>query len=180
MRGTVPEGNYVGVRWTVGVPFALNHTDAAATPAPLNSAAMAWSWQVGRKFTKIEFSDPGGADRHAGRRRRSTCISAAPAAKATRPPGRPSSAAAPNRPAVRLKKFDPAKQQVAVDVQGDAGRHRRHGQPVAARRAACPSRPTPSARGVFRAFGIDWKADGTGTGKSPTGTTQTVFKAIER
>ena len=43
------------------MPFALNHTDAPAVPAPLNSAAMAWSWQAGRKFTKIEFADPGGA-----------------------------------------------------------------------------------------------------------------------
>src|SRR5687767_3154402 len=60
VRGTVPRGKYVGLRWTVGVPFALNHSDAPASPAPLNSAAMAWSWQSGRKFTKIEFADPGG------------------------------------------------------------------------------------------------------------------------
>jgi uncharacterized repeat protein (TIGR04052 family) len=54
VKGTVPRGEYVGAAWTVGVPFALDHTDAAATPAPLNSAAMGWSWQVGRKFAKIE------------------------------------------------------------------------------------------------------------------------------
>ena len=98
VKGTVAHGEYVGASWTVGVPFALNHTDAAATPAPLNSVAMGWSWQIGHKFTKIEVSDPGGVHRHAGARRRSTCTSAAPAAKATRPPVRPSSAARPTAP----------------------------------------------------------------------------------
>ena len=61
VRGTAPHRRYVGVRFTVGVPSALNHTDAPGAPAPLNFAAMAWSWQFGRKFMKIEVTDPAGA-----------------------------------------------------------------------------------------------------------------------
>lgn len=65
--GTVAPGTYVGVEFYVGVPIladdgvtSLNHSDFAAptTPIPLRWAAMAWSWQSGRKHTKIEFVKP--------------------------------------------------------------------------------------------------------------------------
>ena len=65
--GTVAPGNYVGVEFNVGVPIladdgvtSLNHSDQAAltTPSPLRVTAMAWAWQSGRKFTKIEFVKP--------------------------------------------------------------------------------------------------------------------------
>ena len=45
----------------------------------------------------------------------------------------------------------------------------------------CMSEATdPECGSVFGALGVDWKADGTGTGKSPASTAQTVFKAIKR
>jgi uncharacterized repeat protein (TIGR04052 family) len=166
VRGTVPKGRYVGVRWTVGVPFALNHTDAPAVPAPLNSAAMAWSWQAGRKFTKIEFADPGGATGswtaktffvHLG----SAGCEGNPATGAT------VRCAASNRPNVRLKKFNPAKQQVAVDVKALLA-----GNDITVNKGnapGCMSGPTdPECAGVFGAFGIGAPA------------TQTVFRAIDR
>ena len=59
VRGSVPAGNYVGVKMTMGVPFALNHTlysDVNTAKPPLDVGAMAWSWQAGRKFMKIELS----------------------------------------------------------------------------------------------------------------------------
>lgn len=60
ISGTVPQGNYVGVSFTVGVPETLNHSDWASTltPLPLQNAALAWSWQSGRKFSKIEVTIP--------------------------------------------------------------------------------------------------------------------------
>jgi uncharacterized repeat protein (TIGR04052 family) len=177
VRGTVPRGRYVGVRWSVGVPFALNHTDVAAAPAPLNSAAMGWSWQVGRKFTKIEVADPGGETGswaakvfmvHLG----STGCTGNPAS------GETVECANPNRGAVRLKRFDSRRQQVAVDVKALAA-----GTDITVNQAGAPgcmSGPTdPECGGVFRAFGIGWKADGTGDGASPAGS-QSVFRAIGR
>ncbi|MGB7650043.1 MAG: MbnP family copper-binding protein [Gallionella sp.] len=65
--GTVATGTYVGVEFNVGVPIladdgvtSLNHSDVAAatTPSLLRWAGMAWAWQSGRKFTKIEFVKP--------------------------------------------------------------------------------------------------------------------------
>lgn len=117
VRGTVPAGDYVGARWSVGVPYALNHTDATTAPAPLNSAAMAWSWQVGRKFTKIEVSDPAvaGAPPWAARtffvHLGSTGCVGNPATGAT------ARCAAGNRAEIVLKRFNPKQQRVAVDVK---------------------------------------------------------------
>ena len=50
------------LRWVrMPLPFALNHSDYATATKPLDVAAMAWSWQSGRKFAKIEVTDPAGA-----------------------------------------------------------------------------------------------------------------------
>ncbi len=178
VKGTVAHGKYVGVRWKVGVPFALNHTDAAATPAPLNSVAMGWSWQIGHKFTKIEVSDPGGAT---GSWKDKTFYVHLGSAGCEGNPatGQAVKCAAPNRPAIRLKKFNPAKQQVAVDIRPLLA-----GADVTVNQAGAPGcmseQTDPECSGVFGALGVNWKANGTGTGKSPSGAAQTVFKAIKR
>jgi uncharacterized repeat protein (TIGR04052 family) len=163
VRGTVPRGKYVGLRWTVGVPFGLNHTDAPAAPAPLNSAAMAWSWQSGRKFTKIEVSDPGGGAPWAA----STFFVHLGSAGCTGNPatGQTVDCAASNRAAIRLKRFDPARQRVAVDVKAMLA-----GTDVTANGGGAPGcmsgATDPECGPVFRAFGM--------------GGTQSVFRAIRR
>lgn len=58
--GTIPSGDYTGLSLTIGVPSALNHSDFAAAKKPLDIQAMAWSWQSGRKFIKIEVDPLGG------------------------------------------------------------------------------------------------------------------------
>ena len=60
ITGTVPGGTYVGLKATVGVPEAMNHSAAAGGVPPLDSTALLWSWQTGRKFTKIELNPVGG------------------------------------------------------------------------------------------------------------------------
>ena len=52
--GTVPEGDYQGIQFTMGVPEDLNHEDAAIAPSPLNLTSMWWNWQGGYKFLRIE------------------------------------------------------------------------------------------------------------------------------
>ncbi len=54
--GKVENRNYKGISFTLGVPLNINHTNIDAMPSPLNSIPMNWSWQSGRKFTKIEFA----------------------------------------------------------------------------------------------------------------------------
>lgn len=71
ITGKVLSGpHYHGIAFTLGVPVmspgankvSMNHADPAATstPAPLTSSGMAWSWQGGKKFTKIEFTPDSG------------------------------------------------------------------------------------------------------------------------
>jgi uncharacterized repeat protein (TIGR04052 family) len=52
--GKVPAGKYTGVRFTLGVPFELDHIAATSAPSPLNTTAMFWSWQDGFKFLRAE------------------------------------------------------------------------------------------------------------------------------
>lgn len=61
LTGVHDAAEVVGVRFTVGVPFELNHQDVATAQSPLNLAAMFWSWQGGYKFLRLEGSAEGGA-----------------------------------------------------------------------------------------------------------------------
>ncbi len=54
--GTVPKGNYKGVQFNLGVPFNLNHADAALAASPLNLTSLWWNWRGGYKFLRVDFS----------------------------------------------------------------------------------------------------------------------------
>jgi uncharacterized repeat protein (TIGR04052 family) len=56
VTGTVPADNYVKIKATMGVPEKLNHSDVMAAAPPLDIMAMGWSWQLGRKFAKVELN----------------------------------------------------------------------------------------------------------------------------
>ncbi|MEO1482404.1 MAG: MbnP family copper-binding protein [Myxococcota bacterium] len=60
--GELPSGEYSGLRFTVGLPFDLNHLDDATSPAPLNSPGMFWQWQDGYKFVRVDWM-PNNAER---------------------------------------------------------------------------------------------------------------------
>jgi uncharacterized repeat protein (TIGR04052 family) len=199
VRGTVPAGDYIGARWSVGVPFALNHTDATTAPAPLNSAAMAWSWQVGRKFTKIELSDPGTDAAAAWAARTFFVHLGSTGCEGNPATGETVSCAASNRAAITLRRFDPARQRVAVDLKamlaGVDATQNGGGAP------GCMGGPTdPECGPIFNAFGLraptgggmDMGDGGMGDGGMEMGggmpmsasasaaAKQTVFRAIER
>ena len=61
VSGTVPEGDYMGVVFTLGVPFDLNHADVATASSPLNISSMWWSWQGGYKHARIDLMSHSGA-----------------------------------------------------------------------------------------------------------------------
>jgi len=60
--GSVPEGAYDELRFTLGVPFDLNHENQAIAESPLNLSTMFWSWQAGYKFLRFDGSTPGLGD----------------------------------------------------------------------------------------------------------------------
>lgn len=55
--------DYRGIRFTLGVPTALNHQDATSATAPLNNTAMFWNWQGGYKFARFDVEPVGGVAR---------------------------------------------------------------------------------------------------------------------
>ena len=52
--GTAPDGEYEGLRFTMGVPFEINHGNHSTAPTPLNITSMFWNWQGGYKFLRID------------------------------------------------------------------------------------------------------------------------------
>jgi len=52
--GLVPQGEYDGARFTMGVPVELNHADASTAPGPLGLTSMFWNWRGGYKFLRID------------------------------------------------------------------------------------------------------------------------------
>lgn len=175
VKGTVPRGAYTGLRFYVGVPYTLNHTDVVGAPTALASAAMAWSWQAGRKFTKIEITDPkaGGPAWqtpsfmfHLG----STGCTGNPVT------GDTVGCRASNRASVTLRRFDAAKQAVAFDLGAlVAGNDVTRNTPMTG--PGCMSGPTdPECGATFDAMGVDL-ATGAAMRR---GTHQRVFRVVAR
>lgn len=55
VRGSAPpHDDYTGLAFTVGIPEAMNHLDAATAPAPFNTPGMWWSWQGGFRYLRID------------------------------------------------------------------------------------------------------------------------------
>jgi uncharacterized repeat protein (TIGR04052 family) len=63
VTGTVPQGNYKGLKFTLGIPFKLNHADATLASSPLNLTSLWWNWQFGYKFLRIDLQNRGTAQR---------------------------------------------------------------------------------------------------------------------
>lgn len=42
------------IKFTIGVPFSVNHLNPLTQESPLNMASMFWGWQMGHKFVRLE------------------------------------------------------------------------------------------------------------------------------
>jgi uncharacterized repeat protein (TIGR04052 family) len=108
---TAPGGHtYRGLKFVLGVPFEKNHTDLTTMPPPLNLTAMAWVWNAGRKFARLDFSSTGlprGFAIHLG------STGCTPDTTATTVP---TTCREPNRAEIVLPDFDPAQSVVVGDL----------------------------------------------------------------
>ncbi len=59
VTGTVAKGSYTGLKFTLGVPFALNHSDPTTAASPLDLTEMFWSWNGGYKFLRLDVGTTG-------------------------------------------------------------------------------------------------------------------------
>lgn len=150
VEGAAPAGDYVGLRFTVGVPFDLNHGDPVRATAPLGRTAMHWGWQGGHKFLRLSLTD-GDTDSliHLG----STGCQGTVA--------HVTGCDRPNRAVVTVTGFDPTTTPVRLDVAAllDA---LRPGEDAACMGDAA----TYACAGVFQALGLDLQ---TGAPTAPAG-----------
>ena len=54
VEGTAPTADYSRVRFTIGVPEALNHLNQETASAPLNIGGLHWNWAGGYKHARID------------------------------------------------------------------------------------------------------------------------------
>lgn len=109
--GTAPAGDYAGVRFTLGVPFDLNHQDVANAPSPLNLPSMFWVWQGGYKFARVDLRNDNPEDNAWYWHQGSTgCSSDGP----EQPPSDPCLRS--NRLTVEFPAFDWASQTIVLDI----------------------------------------------------------------
>jgi uncharacterized repeat protein (TIGR04052 family) len=142
IRAQVPEDEYTGVRFRIGVPEDLNHADPLRAEAPLNYSVMHWHWRTGYKFLRAGIAnDSDGFWMHLGSSR---CESTSSNAGRCR---------APNRPLVELAAFIPGDDVVEVDLQQLVQRiDLTDGSP-----SDCSSGPAESeCKMPFQALGLDF------------------------
>ncbi len=60
LRVRTPTPDVAGLRFTVGVPFEVNHADPAEAEAPLDETAMHWTWNAGYRFVRVEAESEAG------------------------------------------------------------------------------------------------------------------------
>lgn len=138
-----PAADYRGLRFTVGVPFRLNHANPLTAKPPLDDQDMHWHWRSGYKFLRAGISQADdGFWIHAG------------SAGCEGTVGHITGCAFPNRIEVDLAEFVPDQHTVAVDMSAlVAGTAMNDGQ-----RSDCSSGPSETACvAPFAALGIDFK-----------------------
>ena len=154
--GAIPNRDYRGLRFTVGVPFNLNHANPLTALPPLDDPDMHWHWRSGYKFLRAGIrTETDGFWIHAG------------SAGCEGTVGDISGCRFPNRIQVELPGFIPDEHGVAIDLaaliegtdlEDEAG-------------SDCSSGPAEaSCTAPFAALGIDF-ATGEHTGS------QRVFSA---
>ena len=103
--GVARAGDYRGLRFTVGVPFSLNHANPLTARPPLDDADMHWHWRSGYKFLRAGIrTQNDGYWIHVG------------SAGCEGTVGHVTGCGFPNRILVELPEFSPGTNMVAIDL----------------------------------------------------------------
>lgn len=159
ITGTVPAGDYQGLRFTVGVPSRWNHTDYAVAASPLDVGALAWSWQSGRKYLQLEVQPDGGVQRPAPAASGTTFHVHLGATGCTGNPvtGETVNCTRPNRAQVQFDVFNPVTEKVVLDIaallqQSDIS------QDLGSSVGCMSGASDPECAAVFQQLGLDLAA----------------------
>ena len=141
--GVVPAGDYEGLRFTIGVPFRINHMNPLTAKPPLDDPDMHWHWRSGYKFLRAGVTnDADGFWIHTG------------SAGCEGTVGHITGCKYPNRIEVELPGFVPDTHSVAVDLTALVAGTSLDDEV----RSDCSSGPPETACvDPFAALGIDFK-----------------------
>ena len=109
IRGEIPKGKYVGLRFQIGVPEELNHLDPTLQPSPLNISKLMWSWQMGYKFARIDMQTTGKPNGYVLHLGSTECETDAKSGKTV--------CGKENRPEFAFEKFDLMKDVIKIDLK---------------------------------------------------------------
>jgi uncharacterized repeat protein (TIGR04052 family) len=105
ITGTIEPSDVVSLRFTVGVPFELNHANPMIAEAPLDDSAMHWHWRSGYKFFRAGIgTETDGFWLHLGSTGCEGTVQNI------------SSCRFPNRVDIELSDFSPSEHRIAVDL----------------------------------------------------------------
>ena len=174
VSGTVPEGVTVSaLRFTLGVPFDLNHASQSDAAEPLRNPGRAsgagWNWQNGYKFASFDvmpvggWTDPADAERSGSRWNAHIGSTGCPVTASELENGtEPETCTNENRPVItlelgafELENLESGAVQVVIDyaelVDGVSVAQDEGGAP------GCMSGPTdPECEDVFANLGLSW------------------------
>src|SRR5690606_34945855 len=111
VNGLLPDGTYRGLRFVLGVPEALNHANPDLAEEPLLASGMGsgllWSWLSGYRFLRLDLATQDQHEPdfvlHVGS---TACVQEEEGPKCR----------LGNRATIELADFDPATDQVVLDV----------------------------------------------------------------
>lgn len=120
--GTIPKGNYKGIRFTLGVPFKLNHEDATIAPSPLNLTSLWWNWRGGYKFARIDFTPVMSGMKHdrphsPSKQQGFNIHLGSTGCNATNNRQKPESCANPNTATITFENFNPQSSVIVADLK---------------------------------------------------------------
>ena len=165
IRGKVPKGLYAGLRFTLGVPFEINHGDPTLAASPLNITSMFWVWKAGYKFLKIDMASSGQPDKRLDYATGNPAVekekvvgfpvhlgsAGCASASLTTPP---TSCKFPNRPKVSFDHFDRKRNVVVADLAALL-RNSNVDTNTPNTAPGCMSEPTdPDCEAVMQALGL--------------------------
>lgn len=146
IRGHVPQGDYSGVRFTLGVPTELNHFGINGDDAvsPLDVMGMNWSWQNGHKHLRL---DVDGWNIHLGTTGCEVIDSENEIVDCA--------TSRPNRPVYQFDHYRPAEQIIVFDYQklvasSDIAVNTTNTPP-----GCMSSSGDPDCQGIFDSLGLD-------------------------
>ncbi|HRH40206.1 MAG TPA: metallo-mystery pair system four-Cys motif protein [Pyrinomonadaceae bacterium] len=151
IRGTVPKGEYSGVKFVIGVPEEMNHLDPTLQPSPLNLTRMMWSWQIGYKFARIDTKTTGRPNGYVLHLGSTNCE--------TDPNGK-TNCRYSNRPEFSFAKFNLLKDIIKVDLKAlFAGANVDVNQEKTS--AGCMSFPGDGdCTAIFKSLGLNFETEG--------------------